>query len=124
MNMIGTGQFEVKADTNEDLVKKLVGTWEKKSLKAARAGGVSTLALALAACGGEDNTPFAQADIDAAVAPLNDQITSLTAAKEDADSALTAANADKATAEANLATANAALATANAALETANTSAA
>ena len=143
MNMIVTGQFEVKSDTSRELVEKLTRAWDKKSLRAVRAGGVSTLALALAACGGEDNTPFNQADIDAAVAPLNDQITTLTAAKTVADEALEAALADVSTAEETIAqltseasdaadaleeaiaerdTAAASLVTANADLATANTS--
>ena len=36
-----------KADT---LVSKLVAAWEKKNAKVARAGGVSLMALSLAAC--------------------------------------------------------------------------
>jgi Ca2+-binding RTX toxin-like protein len=37
------------------------------------------MAVSLAACGGEDDTPFNQADIDAATAPLNTQISTVTA---------------------------------------------
>jgi len=54
-----------------------VKAWESKNAKnAARAGGVSLMALSLAACGGSDDvavdiTPFAQADIDSAVAAAN-----------------------------------------------------
>jgi len=119
MNMIGTGQFDVKADASQELVKKLVGTWDKKSLQAARAGGVSTLALALAACGGEDNTPFAQADLDAAIAPLNTQIATLTTAKAAADDAVEAAEADLETAQSSLTTVQADLTTSKADLATA-----
>jgi len=56
---------------------KLVKAWESKNAKnAARAGGVSLMALSLAACGGSDDvavdlTPFAQSDIDTAVAAAN-----------------------------------------------------
>ena len=57
------------------LVKKLVSAWEKKNKKAARAGGVSLMALSLAACGDDDTTPFAQSDIDAATAPLTAAVT-------------------------------------------------
>ena len=73
MNMISTA-FPVEADASsrqELLVKKLVTIWEKKNSKVARAGGLSLMALSLAACGAEDETPFAQADIDVAVAAAN-----------------------------------------------------
>ena len=39
------------------LVKSLTSAWEKKNSKVARAGGVSLMALTLAACGGSDDTP-------------------------------------------------------------------
>ena len=71
MNMISTGAFlpETDASTKQnELVKKLTAAWEKKNSKTARAGGASLMALSLAACGGEDTTPFAQSDVDAAVA--------------------------------------------------------
>ena len=67
---------------------KLVKAWESKNAKnAAKAGGVSLMALSLAACGGSDDvavdlTPFAQSDIDAAVAAVD--ITSDNAAAIDA----------------------------------------
>jgi hypothetical protein len=38
------------------LVEKLVAAWEKKNAKLARAGGVSLMALSLAACGSDDAT--------------------------------------------------------------------
>ena len=56
---------------------KLVKAWESKNAKnAAKAGGVSLMAVSLAACGGSsdvavDLTPFAQSDIDAAVAAVD-----------------------------------------------------
>jgi len=71
MNMISTGAFRTEMDASskqQELVKKLTAAWEKKNSKAARAGGVSLMALTLAACGDEDDTPFSQADVDAAVA--------------------------------------------------------
>ena len=71
MNMISTGAFQTEmgaSSKQQELVKKLTAAWEKKNSKAARAGGVSLMALSLAACGDEDDTPFSQADVDAAVA--------------------------------------------------------
>ena len=71
MNMISTGAFlpETDASTKQnELVKKLTSAWEKKNSKTARAGGASLMALSLAACGGEDNTPFSAADVSAAEA--------------------------------------------------------
>ena len=56
---------------------KLVKAWESKNAKnAAKAGGISLMALSLAACGGSDDvavdlTPFDQSDIDAAVAAVD-----------------------------------------------------
>jgi hypothetical protein len=121
MNMISTGTFLNGMDASNkqsELVKKLVTAWEKKNSKAARAGGVSLMALSLAACGGEDTTPFAQSDIDAATAPL---VAAAAAAAIVADAALAAAQADAAgalvaqvTAETQAATALVAQATAEA----------
>ena len=59
MNMISTGAFHTEMDASNkkaDVVKKLVGAWEKKNAKVARAGGVSLMALSLAACGSDDDT--------------------------------------------------------------------
>jgi hypothetical protein len=58
MNMISTGAFLDEVDTTrkqDDLVSKLVSAWEKKNSKTARAGGVSLMALSLAACGSSDS---------------------------------------------------------------------
>jgi hypothetical protein len=71
MNMISTGSFlnETSASNKQnELVKKLTSAWEKKNSKTARAGGVSLMALSLAACGSEDDTPFSQVDVDTAKA--------------------------------------------------------
>jgi Ca2+-binding RTX toxin-like protein len=68
MNMISTA-FPIEQDASKkqgDLVKKLTSVWEKKNSKTARAGGLSLMALSLAACGAEDDTPFSQADVTAA----------------------------------------------------------
>ena len=94
MNMISTGAFQTEMDASskqQELVKKLTAAWEKKNSKAARAGGVSLMALTLAACGDEDDTPFSQADVDAAVAAseaefitdINDAIGSNLTGEED-----------------------------------------
>ena len=145
MNMISTGTFlnEMDASNKQSaLVKKLVAAWEKKNTKAARAGGVSLMALSLAACGDDDTTPFAQSDIDAATAPLAAAVaaaeTALTAAQADAAAALVAqaaaetqaaealvaqaaAEASAAAATVQAATATAALAAAEAAQAAAET---
>ena len=96
MNMISTGAFQTEMDASrkqQELIKKLTAAWEKKNSKVARAGGVSLMALSLAACGDNDDTPFSQADVDAAVAAseasmigeINDAFgTSFTAADESA----------------------------------------
>jgi hypothetical protein len=58
MNMISTGAFLNGVDASDKqgaLVKKLVAAWEKKNSKTARAGGVSLMALSLAACGSSDD---------------------------------------------------------------------
>jgi hypothetical protein len=71
MNMISTGAFQNEMDASrkqQELIKKLTAAWEKKNSKVGRAGGVSLMALSLAACGGDDDTPFSQVDVDAAVA--------------------------------------------------------
>ena len=58
MNMISTGAFQNEMDASDKqptTLGKLVGAWEKKNAKAARAGGVSLIALSLAACGSSDS---------------------------------------------------------------------
>jgi len=59
MNMISTGAFQTEMDASNKkstVVSKLVSSWEKKNAKVARAGGVSLMALSLAACGSDDAT--------------------------------------------------------------------
>jgi hypothetical protein len=52
MNMISTGTFQAEMDATTkqtSLAEKFAVVWEKKNAKAARAGGVSLMALSLAA---------------------------------------------------------------------------
>jgi Ca2+-binding RTX toxin-like protein len=59
MNMISTGAFlnEMDASNKQPTVaEKFAAVWEKKNAKAARAGGVSLMALSLAACGSSSTT--------------------------------------------------------------------
>ena len=54
MNMISTGAFLNEMDASNkqpSVAEKFAAVWEKKNAKAARAGGVSLMALSLAACG-------------------------------------------------------------------------
>ena len=53
MNMISTGAFQTEMDASNKqptLAEKFAAVWEKKNAKAARAGGLSLMALSLAAC--------------------------------------------------------------------------
>jgi hypothetical protein len=99
MNMISTGAFLTEMDASNKqstLVNKLVSAWEKKNSKTARAGGVSLMALSLAACGSSDDTSdavsYTQAQLDAA------KLAATTAAEATAATAATAAAAAAATA--------------------------
>jgi hypothetical protein len=59
MNMISTGAFQNEMDASNNqptLAGKFAAVWEKKNAKAARAGGVSLMALSLAACGSDDDS--------------------------------------------------------------------
>ena len=59
MNMISTGAFPSEMNASEKqltAVEKFAAVWEKKNAKAARAGGVSLMALSLAACGSSSST--------------------------------------------------------------------
>jgi len=98
--MISTGSFLTEtgaSNKQSELVKKLTAAWEKKNSKSARAGGASLMALSLAACGGEDNTPFSQADVDAAKAEgvasvdITSDNTDVMLAQADYDAAIEAA---------------------------------
>jgi hypothetical protein len=59
MNMISTGAFLPEMDASnkqETLAEQFARVWEKKNSKVARAGGVSLMALSLAACGSSSDT--------------------------------------------------------------------
>jgi hypothetical protein len=65
MNMISTGTFQTEMDASSKqltLAEKFAAVWEKKNAKAARAGGVSLMALSLAACGSDDSTTTTATD--------------------------------------------------------------
>jgi hypothetical protein len=67
MNMISTGSFLTEMDASnkqETLAEKFAAVWEKKNSKVARAGGVSLMALSLAACGSDDETADAGSGAD------------------------------------------------------------
>jgi len=67
MNMISTGAFQTEMDASikqETLAEAFVRVWEKKNSKVARAGGVSLMALTLAACGSDDDTATTSAVTD------------------------------------------------------------
>jgi hypothetical protein len=103
MNMISTGAFLTETDASDKqgtLVSKLVSAWEKKNSKTARAGGVSLMALSLAACGSSDDdaaaVSYTQAQLDAA--KLTAAATATTAVEATAATAATAAATAVATA--------------------------
>jgi len=57
--MISTGAFLPEMDASnkqETVAEKFARVWEKKNSKVARAGGVSLMALSLAACGSSSTT--------------------------------------------------------------------
>jgi hypothetical protein len=58
----------------EAIAEKFARVWEKKNSKAARAGGVSLMALSLAACGSDDDT----AAVDTPTTPVVDAAKTLT----------------------------------------------
>jgi hypothetical protein len=74
MNMISTGTFHSEMGASDRqknlLVNKLVSAWEQKNSKTARAGGVSLMALSLAACGSSDDSgdsaSYSQVQLDTA----------------------------------------------------------
>jgi hypothetical protein len=62
MNMISTGAFQTETDASikqPTLAEKFAAVWEKKNSRTARSGGVSLMALSLAACGSDDATTTA-----------------------------------------------------------------
>jgi hypothetical protein len=62
MNMISTGAFQTETYASKkqpSTAEKFAAVWEKKNAKAARVGGVSLMALSLAACGSDDATTTA-----------------------------------------------------------------
>jgi hypothetical protein len=88
MNMISTGAFLTDVDAShkqDNLVSKLVSAWEKKNSKTARAGGVSLMALSLAACGSSDDENFKEFATEEAYNAV------ITGAKADATTAAEAA---------------------------------
>ena len=90
---------------------KLVKAWESKNAKnAAKAGGISLMALSLAACGGS-STPVAVVDTTPVVDPA---VTAAEAAQAAAEAAQATAEAEAAAAAAAQAEAEAALAAVNA----------
>ena len=98
---------------------KLVKAWESKNAKnAAKAGGISLMALSLAACGGSSDTGITQAQLDAEKAAATAAAAAQAAAEADATAAAAAqaaAEADAAAAEAEAAAAAEAQAAAEAA---------
>jgi hypothetical protein len=59
MNIISTGAFQsemIASNRQPSVAEKFAAVWEKKNAKAAQAGGVSLMALSLAACGSSSST--------------------------------------------------------------------
>jgi hypothetical protein len=72
MNMISTGAFQTEMDASNKqttLAEKFAAVWEKKNAKAARAGGVSLMALSLAACSSDSD------EVEVAVAAVVEAVT-------------------------------------------------
>jgi hypothetical protein len=72
MNMISTGAFLTEMDASNKqptVAEKFAAVWEKKNAKAARAGGVSLMALSLAACGGSSSTTTTTTETTETVTP-------------------------------------------------------
>jgi hypothetical protein len=84
MNMIPTGAFLTEMDASEKketLAEQFVSIWEKKNSKIARAGGVSLMALSLAACGSSSDDTAAT-DTPAAETPAEETPAAETPAEE------------------------------------------
>jgi len=79
--MISTGAFlnEMDASNKQPTVaEKFAAVWEKKNAKAARAGGVSLMALSLAACGGSSDSTSSTSSgtsTSATVTPVSSALT-------------------------------------------------
>jgi len=93
MNMISTGAFlnEMDAsDKQQTLAERFAAVWEKKNAKAARAGGVSLMALSLAACGsssddddgGEISTPVQSSSLTVSADNFSTTAATITAARD------------------------------------------
>ena len=70
-------EAETKKNSNKELgnaqaLNKLMKIWEGKQARSGKkVAGLGLLAVTLAACNSDDDTPFAQSDIDAAVAAVD-----------------------------------------------------
>jgi len=83
MNMISTGAFLPETGGTDDLgtiSKKFARVWEKKNAKAAKAGGVSLMALSLAACGSDDATTTTATTTTTTTTTTTPTVTALTTA--------------------------------------------
>jgi S-layer protein len=97
MNMISTGTFlpEMDASTKQaTLAEKFAGVWEKKNAKAARAGGVSLMALSLAACGSDDATTTATATTTTTTTTTTTAVTAVAVQATTGVDAMTGTTAD------------------------------
>jgi hypothetical protein len=83
MNMISTGAFLPETGGTDDLgaiSKKFAQVWERKNAKAAKAGGVSLMALSLAACGSDDATTTTATTTTTTTTTTTPTVTALTTA--------------------------------------------
>jgi hypothetical protein len=77
--------------TNKGAVSKMVKAWEAKNgERAKRVAGLGLMAVSLAACGGSDDTPYSEADMDALETALATAVAAKTAAETARDVALAA----------------------------------
>lgn len=78
MNMISTGSFLTEMDATEKqqtIAEKFARVWEMKNAKAARAGGVSLMALSLAACGSSSTTSDSSGGTSGGTSGSTDEVT-------------------------------------------------
>jgi hypothetical protein len=97
MNMISTGAFltEMDASQKQDtLVAKLVSAWEKKNAKVARAGGLSLMALSLAACGSDDDSSTSTSTSTTTTTTTTTTVTPITSALTIGQDAVTGTTAN------------------------------